>query len=1013
MIATSSTGHSSSAQPWYEARSNRRTFAIVASFAVFSGIWIYCSDYVLVRLFSTPEAWAQWSIYKGLAFVIVTSFLLWLLIRRALAEMEAVNRRLHQQQAALARSEGRLHSIVASAADAIIVVDGDGLIVLLNPAAQSLFGRAEEDARGQALTQLVAKLPITTGATWQLTQARRHDGRTIPVEVMASAFATEQGSLTTLFLRDVSEFLAQQSEIRRLSRLYAALSHVNQAIVRIDQRLPLYESICRALVEQGGFGMAWIGEPEPRSGAVQAVVQAGKARDASSETDVARVPQSELDAATEALRQCIRQIHPGDPSVAAASSYAVFPIRCNQKVVATLGVCSIECDYFQDREVELLEEVAGDTGFALANMARENDRRRAEAVAQRETLFSAAMIECMPGIVYFYDDVRRFLRWNRNFEIASGYSGEQIASMHPLQFFDESEKPAMEQRIAEVFEKGEAFLEATFVARDGTRTPYYFTGRKVYFEGQPCLVGMGVDISQRKRAEQAHARLAAIVDSSHDAIIGKTLDGVITSWNPAAETIFGYSAEEAIGNDVARFVPPELRAEELDHRLRIARGEAVEHFETERIRAAGDRIDVAITISPIVDERGHVVGASSIAQDISARKAAEHALRASEERYRSTLDTILEGCQLLDFDWRYLYVNDASAIQNRQSKDDMLGRSMFEVWPGIAHSALYRLLSACMDDRCARHEEIEVEYPDGSRGWFDVRCQPVTEGVFVLSIDISERKRAETRLRELNETLESRVIKRTDELHAAVVRAEAADRIKSAFLATMSHELRTPLNSIIGFTGIILQGLAGPLNAEQQRQLGMVRVSARHLLELINDVLDLSKIEAGQLEVRAEDFDVAVSVNHVIALVQPLADKKALNLTVTLDPSISTLCSDRRRVEQILINLLNNAVKFTVTGKVALDVVRLADVQADSGVVEALQFRVSDTGIGMRPEDIATLFLPFRQLDNGLTRLHEGTGLGLVICRRLAELLQGRVDVSSEWETGSVFSLTLPTRSTG
>jgi signal transduction histidine kinase len=222
--------------------------------------------------------------------------------------------------------------------------------------------------------------------------------------------------------------------------------------------------------------------------------------------------------------------------------------------------------------------------------------------------------------------------------------------------------------------------------------------------------------------------------------------------------------------------------------------------------------------------------------------------------------------------------------------------------------------------------------------------------------------------------------------------------------------LRTPLNSIIGFTGIVLQGLAGPLNAEQTKQLGMVRGSARHLLELINDVLDISKIEAGQLEVRAEPFDLAASLERVVASVKPLAEQRGLTLTVVVPPAPGEMISDRRRVEQILLNLLNNALKFTERGGVSLTVEHVPDFRAepDAAPRPAVRLRVADTGIGIRPEDLATLFQPFRQIDTGLTREHEGTGLGLAICRRLALLLGGTISATSVWSQGSEFTVLLP-----
>jgi len=284
------------------------------------------------------------------------------------------------------------------------------------------------------------------------------------------------------------------------------------------------------------------------------------------------------------------------------------------------------------------------------------------------------------------------------------------------------------------------------------------------------------------------------------------------------------------------------------------------------------------------------------------------------------------------------------------------------------------------------------------------------EAAEILSVgtDITKLKQAERAIRELNTTLERRVAQRTAELAVARDRAEEADRLKSAFLATMSHELRTPLNSIIGFTGILLQELAGPVNTEQHRQLEMVRDSSRHLLALINDVLDISKIEAGQLSVSSEPFDMGASIAKVAGLVRPLAESKGLALEVEVAPEVGVVAADVRRVEQILINLLNNAIKFTDAGAVTLTATVTA--AGDGSAARSVSVAVADTGIGIKPEDLAELFQPFRQIDTGLARQHEGTGLGLAICRRLADLMGGQVSAVSEWEKGSVFTFTLPAK---
>jgi signal transduction histidine kinase/HAMP domain-containing protein len=230
--------------------------------------------------------------------------------------------------------------------------------------------------------------------------------------------------------------------------------------------------------------------------------------------------------------------------------------------------------------------------------------------------------------------------------------------------------------------------------------------------------------------------------------------------------------------------------------------------------------------------------------------------------------------------------------------------------------------------------------------------------------------------------------------------AQEADRLKSAFLASMSHELRTPLNSIIGFTGILLQGLVGPLNDEQKKQLGMVMNSARHLLSLINDVLDISKIEAGGLELASEPFDVRVAIQRAVQTVTPLANKKGLELVVEVSPEVGYIVGDQRRVEQVLINLANNACKFTDEGQVCIR----------SKIVDhMLVTQVIDAGIGIRPEDADKLFKPFRQIDTGVARRREGTGLGLAICDRLVNMMGGKIWVESQWGVGSTFTFSLPT----
>jgi methyl-accepting chemotaxis protein len=390
--------------------------------------------------------------------------------------------------------------------------------------------------------------------------------------------------------------------------------------------------------------------------------------------------------------------------------------------------------------------------------------------------------------------------------------------------------------------------------------------------------------------------------------------------------------------------------------------------------------------------------------DIAERRVVEDALAESEAKYRRIIETSCEGIWILDGALNTMFVNQRFADMLGYTREEMIGHHVLDFILDEDKPVMENQLVARRKGVKGSYE-CRLKHRDGRAIWCIVSGSPIRNeagsfiGSFGMFTDITARKQAEEKLLEANRNLEIRVIERTRELEQAKETAESADRLKSAFLATMSHELRTPLNSIIGFSGILLQELAGPLNNEQKKQLGMVSDSSEHLLALINDVLDLSKIEAGQLKIANEPFALRPVLDKVVRTVRPMVEAKHLALELEVDPSVVKVRADSRRVEQILLNLLSNSIKFTEHGSI-----RITCVLSGNEV----RISVADTGIGIKPEDLEKLFRPFMQVETGLTRQYEGTGLGLSISKRLVALMGGKIAVKSEWGKGSTFSFTIP-----
>ena len=421
------------------------------------------------------------------------------------------------------------------------------------------------------------------------------------------------------------------------------------------------------------------------------------------------------------------------------------------------------------------------------------------------------------------------------------------------------------------------------------------------------LMGMVRDITERKKLEEKQAMFGAIVNSSDDAILSKSIEGIITSWNKGAEKIFGYSSEEVIGSHISILIPPHLLGEEKEILGKIRKGESVEHYETERQRKDGKIISASLSLSPIKDSAGNIIGASKILRDISEKKKGEELLKAREKQFRETLDNMLEGIQIHDFDWRYTYVNEALVKYSTYTREELMGYTLMEKYPGIEQTDLFKVMERCMIERETKHLETEFDFPNGTKAFFELSIQPVPQGIFILSIDITDRKKAEENLQKLNEELEQKVKERTAQLeHNNQQLKESEEKFQKAFQTSAAGIALTNLSTgtylevndaFIQLTGYSREELINHSSTE----LGIVRTLKRR--ELI--------LQQVQEQGSAKNFEITIyqksgKILEVLSSVETIVlngEKYAINIIFDI--------TERKRAEEQLDQVNKELEAFT------------------------------------------------------------------------------------------------------
>jgi len=766
---------------------------------------------------------------------------------------------LHQAEEAHRIAEARFRHVWEASIEGMLLADANGLMVLANPALEAAFGYGPGELIGQAVEVLVPEasrpghedkrqafldesLNSRKKGVLNGVHGLRKDGSEFPLDISLSSLSVEETHYVLASVTDITERARLDQIVRDSLERYRIL---------FDNMLDGYAH-CRMVFEDGipqDFEYIKVNPLFDRLTGLKNVE--GK-----------RVSE---------LIPGVRQTNPELFEIYGRVVLTGVPERFETHV-ESLGVW-FGISAFRPAEGEFVAVFDNITARKEAALALAESEKRLRLVTDTidEVFWMADLaLEKMIYVSPAYEHI-----WGRPVDELYRNPRAFIEAVHPDDL-DNLHRQLQKQQEGLPFDH-----EYRIRRPDGSLRWIWDQGFPVVNpEGEiTCFVRLAQDITEHKQAQESLLRYAAIVESSDDAIIGKNLQGIINSWNPGAERLFGYSQSEALGRSIEFLIPDERIGEEPKILAQICQGHSIRHYETVRRCKDGSLIDVSVTVSPVRDSRGTIVGASKIVRDIG------------------------------------------------------------------------------------------------------------------------ERIKIEAELRQHRDHLEKLVAERTAQLVEVGEQAQAANRAKSAFLANMSHEIRTPMNAIIGLSFLLQRE---PTTPSQAVRLAKIDSSARHLLSIINDVLDLSKIEAGKLQVEQSDFALDSLLDQVRSMIFDAAQAKGVGVEVENDHVPRWLRGDPLRLRQALLNYASNAVKFTAQGSILLRTYLLEE-QED---VLTVRFEVQDTGIGIAPEIVPKLFAAFEQADPSTTRQYGGTGLGLAVTRHLARLMGGQAGVDSVQGQGSTFWFT-------
>lgn len=916
----------------------------------------------------------------------------------------------------------KLSQAVEHAPVAIVISRSDGIIEYVNAAFERITGYSRNEVIGQNPRILKSGhqsadfyqdmwRTLTSGRNWRgVFRNRRKDGTCYWGQATISSIADHRGRIEhyVAVQEDITARVQAEEETRarfeRGARHRAALqrlaSEPSIGAGDVQLALPIILEAAREAL-QVELARVWLFDPaavslRPRRGG-------GTMPEANLPWDPLPIPQvPQLVAALAGER--VVEVHDvaADSRLAEAVQRGMLPVDAQSLLIAPLRSQGrlVGAVYFghigSHRKWTASESsFSGQIGDHIAQLFANAERAKAQVLIQEQHALIQSMLRAMPAMVVLKDVQGKYLEANEAFLDFLGHAKEDVIGKTDSQVLLPGEAEVCREEHGQVVRTGDSLRLDKYLT--GCRSGAWFTASKVPVRNaQGELIGVlstYVDISDRKLAEDAlreeRDNFSTFFASVGDMIIVVDRTGRVVHGNRAALRRLGYSLPELLELHALQLHPESARAEAYEVFSAIARGE--------RQTCTVPMIDKSGTVIPSETRawRGKWNGEDcvfGITKDLTAEQEAQQRF---ERLFRSN-PALLALSSVPDR--RITDVNDAFLSTLGYSRQEIVGKTSDELGLFVDRNGKAQMESQLRKEGRFANLELRVRCKDGTirHGIFsgEVIETPGRRHFLTVMIDISQRKRAEQELKDAIAALES-----------ANHVAESATRAKSAFLANMSHEIRTPMTAILGFADVLL-GEPGLERAPPERleALHTIQRNGHYLLEIINDILDLSKIEAGKIEVERARFHPAQLVHEVIRLMQVRADAKGLALEVEYAcPIPETIFSDALRLRQVLINLLGNAIKFTETGKVRLVVRTVSNAHRPHG----MQFEIVDTGIGMTEEQQTRLFRPFTQAENTTNRKYGGTGLGLAISQRLAQLLGGEITVISSPGGGSRFTLTI------